>query len=69
MLMNIKVLNAGGVSFEASRGTYRGAVSINGNRYYTKRYPTKRAAQLALAKLKKLIVVASEATQNSTTRF
>lgn len=67
--MNIKVINAGGVSFEASSGTYRGSVNINGNRYRTKRYGSKRAAQLALTKLKKLVVVATGSLSSGITRF
>ena len=46
---------AGGVSFESSRTKYRGSVTIEGIRFKTSYYSTKRGAQLALTKLKKEI--------------
>jgi hypothetical protein len=52
----IRILNSGGISFESSTSSYRGSVNVNGVRYRTKRYETKRAAQLALTRLKKQIL-------------
>ena len=49
-------INVGGIHFETNRSAYRGAVTLNGIRYRTKYYPTKRAAQLALNRLKKQLV-------------
>ncbi len=43
----------GGVSYESNRTQYRGSVTVEGIRFKTRYYRTKRGAQLALTKLKK----------------
>lgn len=60
----IRILNSGGVSFESSTSSYRGSVNVNGVRYRTKRYETKRAAQLALTRLKKQILTNNQLSLN-----
>lgn len=47
----MKKTNTGSVSYETSRNSYRGFVSINGVRLATKRYPTKIGAKRALTRL------------------
>ena len=47
----MKKTNTGSVSYETSRNSYRGFVSINGVRLATKRYPTKLGAKRALNRL------------------
>lgn len=51
-------INVGGIHFETNRSAYRGGVTVNGVRYRTKYYSTKRAAQLALNRLKKELSLA-----------
>lgn len=40
---NLTVLPKGGVSLEVGRG-YRGSITVDGRRYRTRHYATKRAA-------------------------
>jgi len=41
----------GSVAYESSRDSYRGFVTINGERYSTRRYPTKLGARRALNRM------------------
>ena len=55
-MTNLVVPN-GGVSFESRRNAYRGSVSVNGTRYRTGYYTSRRGAMRALSLLRQRILI------------
>jgi hypothetical protein len=51
----MKNTNVGGVSYETSSNTYRGSINLGGQRFKTKRYPTRIGAKRALTNLIKTL--------------